>query len=1077
MKKILILFLLAIFSKGLAQVNDNCINAIPLCSNPSFTFFANSGPGSIVDFSTSSSVSNPTIDPFPPNFGCLKSGELNPQWLLLTIGNPGLLEFVFGAGNGANAQAGYYDWSMWPYSPTTCANIFNNTLPPIRCNWNGTSSGGTGLASASNATAVGGSTVNFSPPLAVNACQQFVICISNFSGVNTLVSFQSIGSASLSCNPNCNPNYSICYGSSATIVPVNFAALSTPVFSIQPGGFTSTTGSFVVTPTVTSSYTTFITGTNANNAVQTITAVSTVTVNAQPSAAPTVTNSTCTSTVNSVNLNVTFGPPGAATPVYTINWSPIPNTVSSPTQTAFNGGINAGSYNATITTANGCSAITNFSVNPLPAPAVIIVNPLGSTHSITCLSAVTLTAMNASYNYTWSSNVANFTGQVAPFTSTMVATWTLTAQNPTSGCMATQTFVIAENTITPVATSSPSLQSITCNINSIITVTASSNISVNITHQILAPQGGTFSASSQTVSYIPGGVGIYTHCVVNNVNGCSSCHTFTVTSNLGFPTYTVVSPQNYTLGCNSTSIAGINIVGGNTTPPGGSVSYTLIGPPTSSSTSSGSLSGTSNYSVSVPGTWTVITRDNLSFCETRTPISILSNTFAPDISAIVPRQILDCNVPRVTLQAQSLNGNVDYLWSFPANPGNLQGDTISVSTLTGSTSSSLIANYTLTITDKNSTCSSFSVIPMNQNLYPPKAVVSGGNSSLTCITSTVVLTNQSSTSIPPTIGFPYQSPVIGYLWEGPTPQEPRQIQSTYIAATAGIYTLTVKDLNNGCLAKATATIIDNRNFPSIIKENYPDTLDCGSISKTIVAQLVNGSTGLFYDWLAPAGATISPAPYTNSLVITKIGNYRVTVTNTINGCSSSGNLSVINGSLSADFEMQTTKGIAPLTVIFYNNSASSLGSAKINSYWNFGNGTSSVTTASNLSPNAIYTQPGTYKVTMYANKGTCLDTLSKLIEVEVPSVMEVPNVFTPNGDNVNDLFYLKVANLEEIIILIYDRWGHKVYDLVSDKGNIEWDGKNLYGKEAAEGTYFYIIKAKGKDGQSFEKKGTVSLYR
>ena len=114
---------------------------------------------------------------------------------------------------------------------------------------------------------------------------------------------------------------------------------------------------------------------------------------------------------------------------------------------------------------------------------------------------------------------------------------------------------------------------------------------------------------------------------------------------------------------------------------------------------------------------------------------------------------------------------------------------------------------------------------------------------------------------------------------------------------------------------------------------------------------------------------------------------------------------------------------------------------------------------------------------MYVNKGSCRDTVVKVINVEMPSKLEVPNVFTPNGDGSNDLFFLKVANISEISALIFDRWGNKVFESTSSTGNIEWDGKNLSGKELPAGTYFYTIKATGKDGTEYEKKGNVSLYR
>ncbi|MBL7921603.1 MAG: hypothetical protein JNJ40_14910, partial [Bacteroidia bacterium] len=588
MKKVtLFIFLLIGYTKVYSQTNVNadCINAIPLCSNPSFTFFPTTSFGNVNDIPYGNNISNPTTNPASTNSGCLLSGpplypENQPQWLLITIGNPGNLEFVFGAGNSANPQAGYYDWAMWPYSSTTCSGILNNTLPPVRCNWNGTSIGGTGIASSANVAAVGGSAVNFEPPLAVNACQQFIICISNYSGVNTLVSFQSLGTASLSCNPNCNPNYQVCAGSAATITPVNFAALSNPSFSINPGAISNTTGSFVVTPLVTTTYTTYITGLNSSNAVQTITATSIVTVNPQPAAAPTVTQSTCTNSTSAFNLGLTFTP---ATPVpnYTVTWSPIPNGITGPTQTSASGNITPGVYNATIVAAGGCSTTTSFNINPPPAPISFNLVPGGNSYTVTCAQPTVVINTNpSSYTYSWTNGVsAPQTGSTGNFTSANLGTWTLTGVN-SSGCIATQTFVVTQSVGAPSATISPLTQNITCNLSSVTTVTAVANPTVNITHQWMSPSGGTLTAGTPTAIFLPGQTGTFTHCIVNNLNGCSSCSTFTVSSLAAFPTYSVTSPQQFTIGCGTTSLTTINISNVNTytvpngTPTGGPVSYT-----------------------------------------------------------------------------------------------------------------------------------------------------------------------------------------------------------------------------------------------------------------------------------------------------------------------------------------------------------------------------------------------------------------------------------------------------------------------------------------------------------------------
>jgi flagellar hook assembly protein FlgD len=61
-----------------------------------------------------------------------------------------------------------------------------------------------------------------------------------------------------------------------------------------------------------------------------------------------------------------------------------------------------------------------------------------------------------------------------------------------------------------------------------------------------------------------------------------------------------------------------------------------------------------------------------------------------------------------------------------------------------------------------------------------------------------------------------------------------------------------------------------------------------------------------------------------------------------------------------------------------------------------------------------------------------------------------------------------------------------MFETNSENGNIEWDGKNLNKKEVPDGTYFYIISAKGKDGKEewkdsngneVKKTGTISLFR
>jgi len=93
---------------------------------------------------------------------------------------------------------------------------------------------------------------------------------------------------------------------------------------------------------------------------------------------------------------------------------------------------------------------------------------------------------------------------------------------------------------------------------------------------------------------------------------------------------------------------------------------------------------------------------------------------------------------------------------------------------------------------------------------------------------------------------------------------------------------------------------------------------------------------------------------------------------------------------------------------------------------------------------------------------------------------EVPNVFTPNGDGLNDQFYFKSKDVEvNIRIRILDRWGNLVYRNENyehcNLGGIEcWNGKDyISDKECQEGIYFYVIEY--NDGRLL--KGTFHLMR
>jgi gliding motility-associated-like protein len=291
----------------------------------------------------------------------------------------------------------------------------------------------------------------------------------------------------------------------------------------------------------------------------------------------------------------------------------------------------------------------------------------------------------------------------------------------------------------------------------------------------------------------------------------------------------------------------------------------------------------------------------------------------------------------------------------------------------------------------------------------------------------------------------------------------------------GVHTCIATSYNNGCSVVKTYTVLQDI-VPPTVNSLPAFTLDCSpNPTVQVIPAIINPTSGITYSWVVPYGATVSVL--TQSTIVGNFpGIYRIIVTNTVNGCVAQQTYTVVNGSISAGFTADTYEGFSPLTVNFTNNSSTSLGSSGITSNWFFGNGATASNT-NNASVSTVYNSPGIYTVVLVAKKGTCVDTAYRIIKVDVPSSMEVPNIFTPNKDGVNDVFRLIASNLTQVHVIIFDRWGNRVYEVESNTGNFVWDGKNLQGKECASGVYFYIIKGKGKDDKEYEKKGHVTLMR
>ena len=139
-------------------------------------------------------------------------------------------------------------------------------------------------------------------------------------------------------------------------------------------------------------------------------------------------------------------------------------------------------------------------------------------------------------------------------------------------------------------------------------------------------------------------------------------------------------------------------------------------------------------------------------------------------------------------------------------------------------------------------------------------------------------------------------------------------------------------------------------------------------------------------------------------------------------------------------------------------------------FWDFGDGNSS--TLEN--PVHNYDYPGLYQVVLTAMNSFGCESKDTLI-LEVVEGIDIPNVFTPNGDGENDVFFANSIGMTDKSISVFNRWGKEIY--FSSKLDFAWDGSNIWtGQPVPEGTYFYVIKARSVT-REYEYSGALMLHR
>jgi gliding motility-associated-like protein len=104
----------------------------------------------------------------------------------------------------------------------------------------------------------------------------------------------------------------------------------------------------------------------------------------------------------------------------------------------------------------------------------------------------------------------------------------------------------------------------------------------------------------------------------------------------------------------------------------------------------------------------------------------------------------------------------------------------------------------------------------------------------------------------------------------------------------------------------------------------------------------------------------------------------------------------------------------------------------------------------------------------------CIDTAFLTVYVSDPDIW-VPNVFTPNGDGINDVVTLPYPSFKSYDIQILNRWGNLVFELKDQTGIAVWDGYDFNGQLHTDGVFFYKLKGEMLGGTLIDKHGFIHL--
>jgi gliding motility-associated-like protein len=688
----------------------------------------------------------------------------------------------------------------------------------------------------------------------------------------------------------------------------------------------------------------------------------------------------------------------------------------------------AGTYTDTLTSLlTGCDSVLvlDLAINPLPTVEA------GASQELSCSMLTVILDGSGSGAPVWTGP-----GVVNPNVyQTEVATPGLYYLNVTSAeCVAVDSVMVTVDPDFPVGNAGPD-QFMTCE-DSVITLQGSAN-DPGLLFTWTGP--GIMAGDEhleRPVVLIPG---TYILVVEDTVDMCVSPPDTVLVTDIRVDLLANINASNH-IDCNNSSV--LLTAGGSSTGP--RIVFIWLNPIDQISLNVSSINAT------IPGTYILFAIDTLSMCQAVDSHVVLDLIAFPPADA-GQDTVLDCNVGFLSLIANSglQDPDLSYQWSGPAGGIITNPNTQSITIV-------LPGTYMVTVTDASNGCTSTDAVLVIDSRDQPVAEA-GPMQFLNCGDDTAVLDGSLSSS-----GAEYQ-----YIWNGPGVQNIADI--IIEVDLPGWYFLRVHNMETGCDGMD-STLVQMADFLAGAEIEALDPLcfedNSGQIS---IMQTLGGVPPFEYSL---DGILFQSSPIFGNLVA---GTYSLVIRDAVD-CEWDTTIVIQDGPLltldiGPDLELEFGESTNLFAIVLPPGIMDSIVWSPL----------AALSCNYCLDPTltAIYTNNFTVTATAYA--GNCIAIDQLLVSVDSDFEIFVPNVFSPNNDNINDFVSAFGGKAVKRIVEfeIFDRWGELIFhkgDFPLNIPTLGWDG-TFKNKLMNPGVFVYKLQVELINGELRYQTGDITLVR